>query len=215
MRTVKQFRVEGEKDGTRPQNKLKNDYPELYEYMHELHSKFNRHKASTMTMGCSYGFYRDIARNIFGEKPKHLIEYGPGFTTLLLHKISEIADWDMKVYSYECDENWFKILKDNGFDPFGTMELVDLEIVEKENIYHCTYKHDLNKHKNVDYVLIDGPGIVTVNGVRKDNINLNLDLLSSSFNKKIRYDIDGRHNTQVYYRRLFEDSDEPFVNVPM
>ena len=215
MKTIKQFRIEGDKNSPLKAKLFQTEYPELYDYINDAHTKVNRFRADNMTMGCSYGMYRDLTRHILGLKPKHIIEYGPGFTTILLHKISQMVDWKMEVYSYEDDERWFNILNDNGFNPFGTMELVELEVVEKDNIYFCEYKHDLTKHKDVDYVLVDGPGIVVVDGVRRDNINVNLEVLSKSFNKKIQYDIDGRHNTQVYYRRLFENSDESFVNVPM
>lgn len=177
-------------------------YPEYFAFIEEFQSKFYEHCSDDMTMGCDYSLYIHLTDHIFRFKPKHLIEYGPGFTTVLLHRISQDIDWGMKVFSYEDDEKWFEILKQNGFDVFGSMELVKMSVEDRDNFYYCTYEHDLEKHREVDYVFIDGPGEVIIDDIRKDNINLNLEKLLNFTGRKIPYLIDGRHHTQQHYKKL-------------
>lgn len=183
---------------------FKSRYPTYYEYIEPLHKKFYGYDSTEITMGCSYAVYSHLLDNVLKNKPKHIIEYGPGFTTLLFLRAFKDLNYTPKFTSYENDPTFFKILVDNGFNEENVIELVDLEVVDAGDTYHCTYLHDLDKHKDVDFVFIDGPGHVSLNDKRKPNINLNLKLLSDNLQgKKIMYMIDGRRDTQVFYQELF------------
>ena len=206
-KTVREYRLEKDNSFNDNFKKTYRDiykqwYPKYHEFIEDFQSSFYEMSSDDMTMGCDYSLYITLTEHIFRFKPKHFIEYGPGFTTVLLHRIAQDLNWEMKVYSYEDDERWYSILKQYGFDPFGTLQLVNMNVEERDGFYYCTYEHDLEKHKDVDYVLIDGPGEVIRNGIRKDNINLNLEKLLSHTGRKIPYLIDGRHFTQQHYRVL-------------
>ena len=81
--------------------RFKKDYPEYYKFIKEAQDKFYSSSVKDITMGVDYGFYHQMARQIIDHKCKHIVEYGPGFTTLLLHRIVQDLDWEAKVYSYE------------------------------------------------------------------------------------------------------------------
>jgi hypothetical protein len=98
------------------------------------------------------------------------------------------------------------MLLDHGFNEGGVIRLVDMEIEDSGDNYLCTYSHDLEPHKEVDLIFIDGPGLVKVNGVKKPNINMNLKLLSEYTGRSIKYFIDGRRDTRQYYNEYFNHS---------
>ena len=214
-KTIGYYRAEKESylsdDGiTTHKERLKQEYPQYYSYISSIHDKFDSFPYSEMSTGVDYGFYRYLLNRILYWKPKHIIEYGPGFSTLFLHRIIQDLDWEVKVYSYEELPKWYDILNEHGFNIFGTIELVPLlvddpEPLNRESFYYVTYDHDFEKHKDVDMVIIDGPGWVVHNGVEKRNINLNLEKLYNYTGRKINYIIDGRRETQEHYRKLFKE----------
>lgn len=202
--TLKEYRQE--KDDLGQQNKLKAKYPAYFKFIKEYQEKFYAEDISIMTMGCTYDVYLDLLNEILGDKkPNHIVEYGPGFTTVFIKRILEDIDRPVKFYSYENDAKYYNYLLEKGFDIQDVVEVVDLEVKEVQDTYHVTYNHDLEKHRDVDFVFIDGPGHITLNGKFKPNVNLNLQILSERFNKNISYTIDGRHQTQVYYRNFFSN----------
>lgn len=202
---LREYRLD--KDRQSLKEEFKRDFPKYFDYMNSLHEKFNEENSENMTMGCSYGDYHVIAERVLKLKPKHIIEYGPGFTTLLFLRVFEDLDYTPVFTSYENSSHFYKILTDNGFNPGGVIELVDMKIEDVGSTYHCTYIHDLEKHRDVDFIFIDGPGIVEVDGIRKPNINLNLKNLVEYLGVKyIKHHIDGRRETQKFYHTFFNIS---------
>ena len=178
MGTIKEYRLE--KDDLTQLNRYKEHYPEYFEFIDEYQRRFYDRDDTEVTMGTDYGFYFGLTNYILENKPKHIVEYGPGFTTLLMHRIAQDLDYKLEVTSYENDTIWFDRLNEMGCNPFGTMKLAELKIEkETEGIYYCCYDHPMLDHKDVDFVLIDGPGEVII-------------------------DIDGRHETQEFYRTDYE-----------
>ena len=187
---------------------LSEEYPEYFKFISGVHDKFDNLPYSEVSSGVDYGFYRYLIYRVLDWKPRHIVEYGPGFTTLFLHRILQDVDWEVKVYSYEDLDKWYKILTAQGFNPFGTLELVPLSVHDpepsnREGLYYVTYEHDFEKHKDVDLVIIDGPGNVIYNGVEKRNINMNLEKLCKYTGRDINYIIDGRRETQAHYHNSF------------
>lgn len=193
-----------DKDNIEFIEQFKEDFPQYFDFVDSTHRKFYGYDKDIMTMGCSYAIYRNLVRDILHNRPKHIIEYGPGFTTLLFLKVFEDLDYTPEFYSYENDPSFYKILSENGFNPDGIISLVDMKVEVSDEIHFCTYLHDLQKHKDVDYIFIDGPGNVNVDGKVRPNINLNLKELSElGGGKRINYLIDGRSHTRKFYKNYF------------
>jgi len=198
MKTVEEYRQE--KDDLFQVERYKAEYPVYYSFINDFQKKFYKEDHKTVTMGADYGFYYFLTQHILHKKPKHIVEYGPGFTTVLMHRLSQDLDYDLKVTSYEDTPLWFDRLNDMKCNPFGTMKLVDLKLEkETDNFYYCYYDHSLEDHRDVDFVIIDGPGKVIINDISKTNININLDMMEKSFDREIEHMIDGRHDTNLFY----------------
>jgi hypothetical protein len=182
-------------------NKFKSIYPKYYEFIDNFQRKYYNEDSMKFTMGTDFGFYCGIVDYILHNKPKHIVEYGPGFTTVLMHRVSQDLDYELKVTSYENDTMWFDILNKMGCNPFGTMILTDLNFErETEELYYVSYNHPM--HEDVDFILIDGPGQVESpkkNGIKRV-INTNLHNFEVELDRKINHIIDGRHETQVFYK---------------
>ena len=203
METVEQYRAE--KDDAILLNRYKREYPEYFKFIDDYQRKYYNRDITEVTMGTDYGFYYGLTNYILDKRPKHIVEYGPGFTTLLMHRIAQDLDYNLEVTSYENDPIWFDRLNEMGCNPFGTMKLATLKVEkETEDIYYCCYDHPILDHKDVDFVLIDGPGEVIIDKVHKRNINTNLHNFEVHFDKHIDRIIDGRHETQVFYRTDYE-----------
>ena len=198
METVEHYRLK--KDNIDQLTKYKDKYPEYFEFIDEYQRRYYDRDIREVTMGVSYGFYLWLTDYILNHKPKHIVEYGPGFTTLLMHRIAQDLDYTLEVVSYENDPIWFDRANEMGCNPFGTMKLVELKIEkETEDIYYCCYDHPILNHKDVDFVLIDGPGEVSINNVTKRNINTNLHNFEVEFDRHIDRHIDGRWETREFY----------------
>lgn len=202
MTTIRDYRFK--KDCTPSAGLYKEEYPQYFSFISELQSKFYDMDSTEVTMGVDYDVYRDLTRIILNKRPKHIIEYGSGFTTAYIQRVIQDLDYTPYFVSYENVPYFFDKAKEMGLDPNGCMELVDMTIEDRDDLYYCTYQHDLHIHRDVDFVFIDGPGHVSVNEVRKPNINLNLEIFVKSFNRNIRYLIDGRDATQQYYRKIYK-----------
>lgn len=204
MSTIKEYRVN--KNSEDLVSKFRSKYEEYYLFMKQVHDKFDSFSSDEMTMGADYGLYFALTTILIKDKPKHIIEYGPGFTTLLMHRVLQDQDYTPEIYCYEDRPEWYDILKEHGFDPFNNIELVECKCVkETEDRFYVYYDHDLDKHKDVDFILIDGPGLFVYNGDVKDNINTNLHVMEKRFNRRIMKLIDGRKKTQKFYDIPFEE----------
>ena len=183
----------------------KKRFPLYHDMMEEFHSKFDDIPKEQVSTGGTYSWYRKIALFITKFKPKHIIEYGPGFSTYLISKVIKDLDYNIKFTSYEDRPQYYNYIKEYGMDPLNVVELVDYQITVKDDLYYFEYLHDYEKHKDVDCIFIDGPGKLTVYDKYKPNINLNLEKFIRKLNKPILHTIDGRHDTAVYYKRLYKE----------
>lgn len=199
-KTLKEYRLDKETGElfTMYKERYEKKYPQYYEFINKAHNKFNDSSIENVSMGVDYGFYHKMTEEIIYNKCKHIVEYGPGFTTLLLHRIVQDLKYEVKVYSYEDNKNWYESNKNNGLVPFNTIELVDMDLEIKNDLLYCTYIHDLEKHKDVDCIIIDGPGGLQVDGVGFHTITTNADLFEKTFDREILTLVEGRHFTQVF-----------------
>ena len=205
--TLKSYREDKESSGLMLEykNRYKKQYPDFYNFINETQKKLYDSSSLDVTMGCDYGFYLHMTNQIIDHEYKHIIEYGPGFTTLLLHRIIQDLDYKVQVYSYEDSEKWFNNNKKIGVDVFGTMELVKMDTELKDDKIYCEYKHSIDKHRDVDCIIIDGPGPIVIDGKGYPIITTNADLLENVLDREIPVLIEGRHFTQEYYKVNYKD----------
>lgn len=180
-------------------------YPQYCQYMLDLHAKYDNKPKNEFPMGADYGFYFEITEKIIKNKYKHIIEYGSGFTTMLLHHIKHSVDWDIQYTSYENVQPYIDLLISEGFDPDNSIKYVDYyyDNTKQEKVVNA--EHDLDIHKDVDYIIIDGPdsnylGVTTKEGAA---INGMYGILSEHLNKEIDLSIDGRHYVRVYHNTYY------------
>ena len=201
MPTFKEYRTHYDE---RRYDDWKKQFPKYHDLMEEFHEKFNDIEVTDVSTGATYGWYRKITLFITKFKPKHIIEYGPGFSTYLISNIIKDLDYKVKFTSYEDHPKYYNNVKKNGMDPLNVVELVDYQITVKDNLYYFEYLHDYDKHKDVDCIFVDGPGRLTIYEEFKPNVNLNLEKFIFKLNKPILHAIDGRHDTGVHYQNLYK-----------
>ncbi len=80
---------------------------------------------------------------------------------------------------------------------------MDLEI--KGGLLYCTYIHDLEKHRDVDLIIIDGPGPLLVDGISRPPVTTNADIFEKTFNREIATLVEGRHFTQRFMLTPYKD----------
>lgn len=202
--SVKEYRGLSKKD-TIGLDRFMELYPEYCQFMVDFHAKFEDRPRNEFPMGADFSFYFEVTEKILKNKYKHVIEYGAGFTTRLLSHIKHNIDWDLQVTTYENVQYYIDLIKSNGFDPDNTIKFVDFyyDNTKKENIVYC--KHDLDIHKDVDFIIIDGPDHSFVGDTTKEGKTINgmYGILSDYLNKDIDLSIDGRQLNRSYYNLYY------------
>ena len=127
---------------------------------------------------------------IHSKRPKYIVEYGSGVTTLLMSTILKDLNYGGSIISFEDNKKYYSLGKDSGFYINSNVYLVDVTI---DNDQTCYYNHDMSLIKDVDFVLDDGPNMVKL----KEHFKTNFSFL-----------IDGRIQQQRYYKSLFGDKVE-------
>lgn len=135
---------------------------------------------------------------IHSKRPKNIVEYGSGVTTLLMGTIFKDLNYGGSVISFEDNKEYYELGKRSGFYKNSQVHLVDVTI---DNDQTCYYNHDMSLIKDVDFVLDDGPDIAKYNC----NASTNMVKLKEHFNTDFSFLIDGRIQQQRYYKSLFGD----------
>lgn len=188
------------------------EYPDHCNYMKELHDKYDSWEKSAFACGAHFQMYHEIVRKIVENKCKHVIEYGAGFTTQLLEFTRANLDWEMEFYSYDMHQNYVDVLHAEGFDPRNRIEVTSYSVNcnYEDDTREIMYDHDLEKHKDVDYIILDGP-----DGNPKHDLNrtckelthlatLNPKALFEYTGRHFDFTIDGRWPERLYYTRYFK-----------
>ena len=180
-------------------------YPKYFRLVSDIYNSFEDKPYGDVTMGCSYIFYANILDHIIKNRPKSIIEYGPGVTTYLIEiLLLELNTYDCKFVSFEDDQYWYNQLKDQGLDPHDNVELVKLKWFSKGENNFTEYQHDYERFQDVYFIILDGPGMVVQNDIRYD-INYNLHKLVDYAGQTINCIVDGRKSTQQYYNALYDN----------
>jgi|TARA_R100000030_G_scaffold91157_1_gene76101 hypothetical protein len=193
------------------------EYPLYCQYMLDIHEQYGHlDYHGPNPVGAHFKFYHSQVKKILEQKLQHVIEYGAGFTTLLLHKIKHTVDWNFEYYSYENIKVYYDRLKELGFDPDNCMEYVECYTDDKTepDWNSVIYKHDLEKHKNVDLVIIDGPGkffdgpdgVMLTTSWKTDTMGTtgNYKILADYVGRDFDLSIDGRPGVREYYTQYFK-----------
>ena len=178
---------------------------ELREYFQVNFSKYydlwydGYWKSKFTGVGMAVALY--LTGYIHTKKPKHIVEYGSGVTTLIMSTILKDLNYGGSVISFEDNKKYYNLGKDSGFYINSDVHLVYVKINDNQT---CYYNHDMNLIKDVDFVLDDGPDIAKYNC----NASTNMVKLKEHFNTNFSFLIDGRIQQQRYYKSLFGDKVE-------
>jgi len=176
-------------------------------------------KSRCTSVGMTISLY--LTAYIIDKKPKSIIEYGSGFTTLLMSTLLEDLNYGGSLVTFEDSEDFYKMTESIGFyekmNGNNRVELVPLKFetdTEFEGpLSHktrrfpsdkkcCYYDYDLNKIDSVDFVLDDGPDLIRYGS----QVATSMLKLKEHFNTPFEYLIDGRIGTTEFYKKLFTDT---------
>jgi len=178
---------------------------ELKEYFQVNYSKYfdiwyDGYWSSKFTgVGMAVALY--LTGYIHNKRPKYIVEYGSGVTTLLMSTVLKDLNYGGSVISFEDNKEYYELGKDSGFYKNSQVHLVDVTIDKDQT---CHYNHDMSLIKDVDFVLDDGPDIAKYNC----NVSTNMIKLKDHFKTNFSFLIDGRIQQQRYYKSLFGDKVE-------
>jgi len=191
-------------------------YLYYYDWLQEFRSNWKWQEGDKFPAGCNEDDYIYIIDYIYKHRPKHIVEYGSGWTTMLIDKVITNLDYGAEFISFEDNEYYYNIYNKYGFDVNNRINLVPAEsgiiyMTHKKDLigtFYVTYVHDFEKITDVDWVLIDGPQMnkyphPTLTNYfpsgKPASTTLNLELLLKEFGGPMDVWIDGRQSTQNYY----------------
>lgn len=206
-------------------------YPKYYDFLQSFHDGYNKLKdknnLSPTLAGCDDDDYVYFIEYINEKRPKHIVEYGSGWSTMIIDKVITDLDYGAEFISFEEDEYWYNHIKEYNFDVNDRVNLVPIEksypngkpewdvngkklpsikpISKKlSNGPWVTYIHDFEKIEDVDWVILDGPYLHNYGDSEGDAANgtLNLELLLNKFGGPMDVWIDQRFGTQEYYNAI-------------
>ncbi len=207
-------------------------YPKYYDFKQSFNDGYNqlkderKHKGQGMA-GCDHEDYVYFIEYINEKRPKHIVEYGSGWSTMIIDKVITDLDYGAEFISFEEDEYWYNHIKEYNFDVNDRVNLVPIEksypngkaewdvngqrlpsikLISKKlsNGPWVTYIHDFEKIEDVDWVILDGPYLHNYGDFEGDTANgtLNLELLLNKFGGPMDVWIDQRFGTQEYYNAI-------------
>jgi len=149
------------------------------------------------------GKYVSAIKHIIENKPKFIVEYGGGKSTLLLTELVNYLDYGGKVVGYENDEHWYNYAIENGWNKHNNIKLVDTEESTENNAVGkgisrgIRYTHPMEDIEGVDFVIIDGPHLILFPS--DPNVTFNLMDIVNHLGYELPYFIDGRSGTRNFY----------------
>ena len=182
-------------------------------------------KSRCTSVGMTISLY--LTAYIIDKKPKNIIEYGSGFTTLLISTLLEDLNYGGSLVTFEDSEDFYKMTESIGFyekmNGKNRVELVPLKFESDSDIKdnfnftgplsykktrfpqetkYCYYDYDLNKIESVDFVLDDGPDLIKYNS----QVASSMLKLKKHFDKPFEYLIDGRIGTTEFYKKIYPNT---------
>ena len=161
-------------------------------------------KSRCTSVGMTISLY--LTAYIIDKKPKNIIEYGSGFTTLLISTLLEDLNYGGSLITFEDSEDFYKMTESIGFyEKINGDSRVELVPLKFENILDkkcCYYDYDLNKIESVDFVLDDGPDLLK----HSANVASSMLKLKEHFNSYFEYLIDGRIGTTEFYKKIYPNT---------
>ena len=165
---------------------------------------FNSYK----TLVSNDGKYFSAIHHIIINKPKLILEYGGGRSTLILSTLLEELNYGGKLVSFEDNKEYYDYHNSNGSNKYNnivyvedtTMDTDEEVSIERNGIpgTRFTYIHDLEPYKDVEFIIIDGPDERITNTAITTNLELFVDYLG----KEIPYFLDGRRGGVDYYKNV-------------
>jgi hypothetical protein len=192
------------------EDKFREENYKYYKLIKDAYNRFDEKDYDASSMGCDYRFYNNLIKLILEQTPKFILEYGSGYTTYLMGHIIKDYKLDTKLLSLENEPKWYKWMKDENFDILNSIVLCDLKSWRDGESTFVKYIYDGYNADDVDFVLLDGPGHFYLDGeteLVKNGINYNYYELIVDGPRYVL--IDGRHDTQVFYRKIFNDMGYP------
>ena len=160
----------------------------------EIRQKVNSKEKNYLPTGQSVDDYSEILQYIEEHKPKCIVEYGSGFSTMLIQEKIDELKLDTKFFSFEDNKHYYDVIKDN-IESTQAMKLVPYER-DNKNPKLGRYSHTYKGMKDVDFVIIDGPDV----GRYGIHATTNAADLKKKYPKnKIKVFIQGRKTTQEWY----------------
>ena len=160
----------------------------------KIRQSINADEKNIIPTGQSPEDYEEILSYIEKHKPKCIVEYGSGFSTMLIKQKIDELELDTKFFSFEDNKHYYDIIQEH-IPCTETMELVPFSR-DKEHPNLGRYIHTYGGMEDVDFVIIDGPDVgrygihATTNAV---------DLKKKFPKNKIKVFIQGRKVTQEWY----------------
>jgi|TARA_B100000287_G_scaffold417576_1_gene453509 hypothetical protein len=149
--------------------------------------------------------YINALEHIVEHKPKFIVEYGAGQSTLMITELVNYLDYGGKVIAYESEEKFYNQHIERGWNKYNNIHLVEIEeehheFLPNKIIPGVTYIHPMEDIQGVDFVIIDGPDLQTFTS--KPDTTFNLKEIVDYLGYEIPFFIDGRRGTIIYYDKL-------------
>ena len=151
------------------------------------------------------GKYVSAIKYIIENKPKFIVEYGAGASTLLLTELVNYLDYGGKVVAYENNEHYYNYAIERGHNKYNNIKLVD--VVEDtfdggtkyHNVSGVRYVHPMEDIEGVDFVVLDGPDLKPELWKNNPDTTFNLMDIINHIGYEIPFFIDGRIGTRNFY----------------
>tara|TARA_A100001515_G_scaffold136457_1_gene128227 strand:- start:2509 stop:3057 length:549 start_codon:yes stop_codon:yes gene_type:complete len=143
------------------------------------------------------GKYINAIKYIMENKPKVIVEYGGGKSTLMITELVNYLDYGGKVIAYESGESFYKKHIESGWNKYNNINLVEMEETIEYEIPGIRYVHPMEDIQGVDFVIIDGPDLHSFSSDPATTFNL-MDIVNH-LGYEVPYFIDGRKFTRNFY----------------